>query len=45
MASKLVPIENEILNFLYIESTELAKITAKSVLTAKSKSGKITSRA
>ena len=40
LASKLIPAENEVLNQIFNEATELSNITAKSVLTAKSKSGK-----
>jgi len=44
IATKIIPSENEILKFLFHESKELANITAKSVVTAKSKIGKSTSR-
>ncbi|MDP1621829.1 MAG: four helix bundle protein [Bacteroidales bacterium] len=40
MEAKLIQAENENLKFLSRESIELANITAKSVVTAKSKSGK-----
>ena len=39
-AAKLVPSEDETLIFILRESKELANITAKSVVTAKSKIGK-----
>lgn len=45
IAAKLIPSANEGLNFLFRESAELANITAKSVLTAKAKSGKNSSQA
>ena len=38
MTAKLVPAETEVLNILFNESIELANITAKSIITAKSKS-------
>jgi four helix bundle protein len=44
MAAKLIPGENEVLHFLHSESIELANITAKSIITAKSKSGKNTQK-
>jgi len=40
LASKLIPAENEVLYQILNEATGLSNITAKSVLTAKSKSGK-----
>jgi four helix bundle protein len=40
-AAKLIASENEVLNFLVKESKELACITAKSIVTAKSKNEKI----
>ena len=40
-AAKLIASENEVLNFLVKESKELACITAKSIITAKSKNEKI----
>ena len=43
--SKLIPPENEVLIILFNESIELANITAKSVITAKSNSGKTPPRA
>lgn len=39
IAARLIPSENEVLAFLVHESKELANITAKSVMTAKSKTG------
>ncbi len=39
-ATKMINSEDEILKFLFNESKELASITAKSVITAKSKIGK-----
>lgn len=38
ITAKLVPAETEVLNILFNESIELANITAKSIITAKSKS-------
>ena len=40
IASKLISSEDEVLKFLFRESKELTNITAKSVVTAKSKVGK-----
>jgi len=40
IASELIASEDEALKFLFNESKELAGITAKSVITAKSKNGK-----
>jgi len=40
IASKLISSEDEVLKFLFNESIELTNITAKSVVTAKSKVGK-----
>lgn len=37
IAAKLIPSEDEVLKFIYNESKELINITAKSVVTAKSK--------
>ncbi|MBN2863228.1 MAG: four helix bundle protein [Bacteroidales bacterium] len=36
-SSEMIPTDNEIMTFLFSETKELASITAKSVLTAKSK--------
>ena len=44
ITSKLIAAENEILEFLFSESKELASISAKSVLTAKSKISKNSSQ-
>lgn len=44
-AAKLITSEDEVMKFLLNESTELANITAKSVVTAKSKTEKTSSRA
>ena len=43
IAAKLIISEDEVLKFLFNESKELASITAKSVVTAKSKIGKTSS--
>jgi hypothetical protein len=43
-AAKLITSEDEVLKFLFNESKELASITAKSVVTAKSKLGKNSSQ-
>jgi four helix bundle protein len=45
IAAKLITSEDEVLKFLFNESKELASITAKSVVTAKSKIGKNSSQA
>ena len=45
IAAKLNPTEEEVLQFLFNESKELANIIAKSIITAKSKSGKSPSQA
>jgi four helix bundle protein len=45
IAAKLITSEDEVLKFLFNESKELANITAKSVVTAKSKIGKNSSQA
>lgn len=44
IAAKLITSEDEVLKFLFKESKELASITAKSVVTAKSKTGKNSSQ-
>jgi hypothetical protein len=44
MAANLIPSENEVLHTLFNESGELANITAKSVITAKSNSEKKTQK-
>ena len=44
IAAKLITTEDEVLKFLFNESKELASITAKSVVSAKSKLGKNSSQ-
>jgi len=44
IAGKLIATEDEVLKFLFNESKELTSITAKSVVTAKSKTGKNSSQ-
>ena len=45
ITAKLITSEDEVLKFIFNESKELASITAKSVVTAKSKIGKNSSQA